>query len=58
MSLLRPKSDYCNEKNIQVEFLLKTGTSTPLFNTIKTIIAIQIPYCHYLKVKGLFGSFF
>jgi hypothetical protein len=23
----------------------------------KIIIAIQLPYCHYFKAKGLFGSF-
>jgi hypothetical protein len=37
-------------ENIQVEFSLKSGTSTPLFNNIKIIIAIQLPYCHYFKV--------
>jgi hypothetical protein len=36
------------EKNIQVDFSLTLE---------KIIIAIQIPYCHYIKAKGLFGSF-
>jgi hypothetical protein len=45
-------------KNIQVEFSLKTGTSTPLFNTKKTHNSdTNTPYCHYFKAKGLFGSF-
>ncbi len=52
-----PQSDTFYSENIQVEFSLKTGTSTPLFITKKIIIAIQIPYCHYFKAKGLFGLF-